>query len=109
MSKLKHFFGLDGDRVDESRYFKANGVTFLLFSVVLQFAQSTIGAVLAFIVFVLVLVVLILTSIERLKDIGKSPWLVILLIIPVPFIIYLLLVKGKHLNTPLSTSNLDRD
>lgn len=102
MNKLKHFFGLDGERVDESRYFKANGVTFLLFSAVLPFAQSTIGPVLVSIVFLLVLVVLILTSVERLKDIGISRWWAILLICPAPFIVYLLVKGGKKsaLSTP---------
>ena len=99
MDKLKHFFGLDGARVDESRYFKANGSIILLFSAVLPFAQSTTGAVIFFIILVLFLVVLLLTSAERLKDIGKSRMWLILFFVPTVNIVlffYLLLTKGKQ-------------
>lgn len=98
MNKLKHFFGLDVDRIDESRYFKANGIIILIFSAVLPFAQSTIGKTLLLIGFLLFLVILVLTSIRRLRDIGKSSaWLVLFLIptVNLGFFFYLLFAKGK--------------
>lgn len=100
MNKLKHFFGLDVDKIDESRYFKANGSFILLFSVILAFVGQDSSPVVMIYVLALLLIfviILVLTSIKRLRDIGRSPWWVLLMFtfINLPFFIYLLVKGGK--------------
>jgi len=100
MNKIKSFLGLDVDRIDQSRYFKANGSFILLFILVLPFigqdSNSIVtGLLLAF--FFVFVVILFLTSIRRLKDIGMSPWWCLLLFtfVNLPFFIFLLAKPSK--------------
>ena len=102
MNKLKHFFGLDTDRIDASRYFKANGSFVLLFIIIMYlqpFLNRGIEEVLVLPLFLIFVVILVLTSIRRLRDAGKSPlWsLLLFTFVNLPFVIYLLAKPSKSI------------
>ena len=107
MNKLKHFFGLDIDKIDASRYFKANGSFIGLFILILPFIGQDSNSIVKGLVgafFFIFVVILVLTTIRRLRDIGRSPWWSLLLFtfVNLFFVIYLLGKDGKKstMSTP---------
>jgi len=114
---IKNFFEINTGEMGRRRYFRINIISYAILAgleIFAIFLLLPISEILAMIVFIMsfgwlfvCFYIFVASSMRRIVNIGRSPWYLLLLLVPfvqIFFFLYLFLQKGKQFVVPIKNN-----